>query len=183
MALRVKGQAFRSVLAALSKLEGREVHDRVMDVLPDEISKALRSGAIVAGGWYSIEWYAALYDAASQICGRPMGRELGRESARADLSGVYRFFTFILSPESLVARAPKIFAMVFEGAEAQAFDARRGHIGVEYGNCAGFTPDIWDDVRAGTEMIIERSGGKDVRSRVLAGGGNASMMRAEFDWR
>jgi hypothetical protein len=32
-------------------------------------------------------------------------------------------------------------------------------------------------------MIIERSGGKDVRSRVLAGGGNASMMRAELDWR
>jgi hypothetical protein len=71
MGLRVKGQAFRSVLAALAKLEGHETHDRVIDALPTELSRALQSGAIVAGGWYSIAWYAALYDAASQICRRP----------------------------------------------------------------------------------------------------------------
>jgi hypothetical protein len=180
--LRVKGQALRSVLAALAKIEGNDAHDRAIAALPDDVSTALRSGAIVAGGWYPIEWYAAIYDAASRVAGRPMGRELGRESARADLSGIFRFFTFILSPESIVARAPRIFAMVFEGATGSAYDVRPGHIGIEYRNCVGFTPDIWEDVRAGTEMILERSGAKNVGSRVAAGGGHAPTMRAEFDW-
>ena len=170
------------MLGALAKLEGHAVQARAIEALPEDFREAWRSGAIVAGGWYPIEWYAALYDAASQAAGKPMGRALGRESARADLSGVYRFITLELSPESLVARTPRVFGLVFEGAEAEALEARRGYVCVEYRKCLGFTPEIWDDVVAGTEMVIERGGGRDIRSRVLTGGGRQTAMKAEFSW-
>lgn len=170
------------MLAALTKLEGKGVYEQTVMELPAPLADAWTSGAIVAGGWYPVEWYAALYAAASKAAGKPMGRLLGRESARADLSGVYRFFTFILSPESLVARTPKFFAMVFKGAEAEAVDVRRGYVCIEFRKCDGFTAQIWDDVLAGTEMVVELAGGTDIRSKILAGGGRSPSMKVEVEW-
>lgn len=180
--LRVKGQAFRSVLAALAKLEGKAVYERTVEQLPEAFVNDWRAGAIVSGGWYPVEWYAALYETASKVAGKPMGRPLGRESARADLTGVYRFVTLVLSPESLVARTPKVFSLAFEGAEAEALEARKGYVCIEYRKCAGFTAQIWDDVMAGTEMVIELAGGTDIRGKILAGGGRNPTMKAAFEW-
>src|SRR5437868_2301798 len=118
--VRAKGMAFRAFLTTLERLRGTDAVEATLAALPPEIARALRLGEVVASGWYPVEWYRELHTAMNSACGEPgldLSRRIGFESTVADFRGVYRLLLRVVSTETLVSQAPRLFGMFFEGGE------------------------------------------------------------------
>src|SRR5439155_6829587 len=59
--VRVKGVNFKTLLSTLARIHGQQSVDATLKELPAEVEEALRLGAVVASGWYPIDWYRALH--------------------------------------------------------------------------------------------------------------------------
>lgn len=83
---RVKGVAFRSVFAGLGKLRGEAAQFACMASPGEELRNGFTYGAIVSGGWYSIDWYKELFRAirSSSGEGKELLHEIGRECSCVD---------------------------------------------------------------------------------------------------
>jgi hypothetical protein len=178
--VRCKGVMFRSTLNALDRLRGEGAADRALALLSPEVSHALRGG-LVATGWYPVAWLRELHDAAQRACGSgpQLARAIGYEAARADFRGVYRFLASLLAPEKLIELTPRIW----DGGRTQFTEAREGMSSGRYTECRGFDHNIWESIIGGSIAILEIGGAKNVRIRVVTGGGDGDdAMECEGRW-
>lgn len=169
---RVRGVPILSLLGAVRTLAGYDAVNRMMGVLPVGLRDAVGHRQLVSKEWYPLGWYRALHAAAQKATGR--GRELakliGRETTRADFSGVNRVFLLVMSPQALIAKAPKVFEQYFTEGTIVTPEVRAGFTRLEWRGCAGFDRNVWDDMVGSVEALIELAGGRDVRVEVLSGG-------------
>lgn len=104
---KVKGGMLRSHLAWVREFHPGDV-DRLLKQLPPEMTKDL-SGVILATTWYPFEWLIKLDRVIDEIFGSGRGElfaELGRYSARQNLSTTYRGFNRDDNHEFFVNSAP-----------------------------------------------------------------------------
>jgi hypothetical protein len=183
MGVRIKGQSFIGFLATLNMIHGPEAHRQVMLRLPKELAQALSSGGVTAMGWYPIAWHSGLHAAAREVCGIGVSRQIGREAARRDLNTIYRFILRFMSPETLLAQSSKVFALFCDGGKCTVTLAKKGSARILYSDCPGASRGMWEQVIAGTEVMIEACGGRLVSSKALSGGddGDASLLGL-FTW-
>jgi len=147
----------------------------------------MRLGAIVANGWYPVEWYRQLHLAMHSACrmvggGPELSWRLGREAAQDEFSGVYRYLLKVLAPETLVAQVPRAFGMYFKGGTVKMTQGRRGHGVLEFDGWHGFDRGIWADVIGGAEGILIARGATNVHHRILRGGGAEAHLVVEYGW-
>jgi len=173
------------LIVALERLRGRDEVERTFRALPREIERAIRDGAVVASGWYPIDWYRELHAAMRTACretGYELAHELGREATQSDFSGIYRLMLRVVSSELLVSQAPRIFRMYFAGGEVGMAEVDSGWGVIEFVGWHGFDRAIWADVMGGIEGILLARQATDVRSRVIRGGGSDGSLRVEYRW-
>ena len=182
--MRVKGQSFKSIVAARGVLEGPRAVETMLARAPDDLAAALRSGAVVSGGWYPVEWYVALHRAAADATGRgtDLAEALSAEAVRQNFRGIYRFFALVITPEGIMARAPRAFRLFFSAGTPIVHAARPGFVDNEFVNCDGFDEHVWADAIGASKAMITFAGGHDVASRVLTGGHRSRSMRVELSW-
>ncbi len=184
-AVRAKGMAFCSFLTTLERLRGSHRVEETLAELPPDIARALRLGEVVASGWYSIDWYRELHGAMNRACGETgleLSRRIGRESTIADFRGIYRLLLRVISSETLVTQAPKLFGMFFEGGQVTMLEVDKGFGVVDFTGWQGFDRAIWSDVTGAVEGVLVARRAVDVRSRVLRGGGSDGHLRLECRW-
>jgi hypothetical protein len=181
--VRVKGVNFKTLLSTLARIHGQQSVDATLSLLPPEIEEALRLGAVVASGWYPIDWYRALHVAIHTACsgGLELSRQLGRESSIDDFRGIYRYLLKVISSEVLVAQAPRVFQMYFKGGEVMMTDSSRCAGVLDFRGWHGFDKAIWADVTGGVEGILVARGAAAVRQRVLRGG-SEDHLTVEYRW-
>jgi hypothetical protein len=140
--------------------------------LPADLREAIRYRRITGEMWYPLSWYRALHAAAQDATGmgRVLARMLGRETTRADFSGVNRVFLFVLSPQALLAKAPRVYEQYFTTGTVSTPEIRRGQARVRFEGCKGFDRNIWDDMTGSVEVLVELAGGRDVRVEIVSGG-------------
>jgi hypothetical protein len=184
-AVRTKGIAFRAFLTTLERLRGSDSVEATLAALPPEISGPLRLGEVVASGWYPVAWYRELHAAMNRACGETgfdLSRRIGIESTIADFRGIYRLLLRVVSSETLVSQAPKLFKMFFDGGEVAMIETAKGFGVIEFSGWHGFDRAIWSDVAGAVEGVLVARRAFDVRSRVLRGGGSEALLRLECRW-
>lgn len=176
---------FRSTVNALASLRGQEAADRALALLSPELGQAMRSGGVAASGWYPVAWLRELHGAAQRACGAgpQLARAIGYEAAGADFRGVYRLLASLLSPETLLSLAPRVWRTYWDGGQTKLLEARKGMSrGLTFG-CHGFDRSIWESIIGGSIALLEIGGAKNVRMRVVAGGGDGDdAMDCEARW-
>jgi hypothetical protein len=169
-----RGVPILSFLGALRTLAGYDAVNRMMGLLPPELRDAIGHRKLVSKDWYPLSWYRVMHAAAQEATGR--GRELakliGRETTRADFSGVNRVFLLVMSPQALIAKAPRVYEQYYTRGTVSTPTCRAGSALLVWRGCAGFDRNMWDDMLGSVEALLELAGGRDVHVEILAGGGD-----------
>jgi hypothetical protein len=183
---RAKGVNFRTFIKMLRKLRSDRVAESTLDLAPAELARSFRAGLVFSGNWYPLSWYADLHRAAQQAAGAgpELARTIGLEAVRDDLSGIYRIFLLVVSPEFVLGKAPLLFNTYYDTGTMTVTDAARGHARAQWRGCAGFDQNLWLDVEGSCQAGLEAAGARDVAFTVLAGGGDGdATMELEARWR
>jgi hypothetical protein len=180
-----KGLNLRTLLQSVRVICGQGIAEQMVHLLPSEVGDAVRYGRIVVGGWYPVGWYAAMHDAVQAAAGGglELARALGRESTRADFRGPYRFFAIILTPQTMIVKAPKAFRMSWDTGTVTVVDARRGAARASFRGCAGWNQLLWHDMVGAIEALVEVGGGRTPRVAILGGGSDGQdFMDVDLRW-
>jgi hypothetical protein len=171
---RVKGIVFKTSMVTLGELYGPEALEQIKARLPPELAEKLKINVIFTGNWYPLAWYRSLYEASQQVTG--VGVELPRlltlENLKKDLSFVYRMFVRLMSPETVISRAAKLFGSYHDTGTMEILEHRPGWARGRCTGCVGFDRNVWAGILGGCEAALVASGVKQVRMQVTAGGGD-----------
>jgi hypothetical protein len=182
---KIKGIAFLSVMRALERLRGKDAADAALAAMPEEPRSGLRYGRIVAGGWYPIEQYRDLFAAVGSTTneGERIIHELGREAARLDMTGVYKAVFKLLSPQIIFNLSARLFSNYYNTGKVTIIESRHGFVQASWTGCKGFNRHLWVEVLASAEMYLELAGAKNIRMRILLGGGqDDAFAEAQAHW-
>lgn len=174
MGPQVKGIAMRSALRALEQLRGSPVVESTVMAMPKELSSAIRYGTLIAASWYPMEWYRDFFSAVVATTGdsERLVREIGRESARLDMMGIYKTAFKLLSPQALFGLSTRLFSNYYDTGAVSIVESRKGYARAKWTNCSGFNRNLWVEIFGSSEMFLELAGATHVRTRLLAGGQN-----------
>ncbi len=164
MAGSIKGGVLTSRLAFLEGRGGAEAVRRVLTTLPEE-DRALLSGAIAGAGWYPFDTGSRL-DAAIEAelgGGDALFREMGKQSARDNLSPAQRAFVRERDPYALLKAAASIYRLYYDTGR-RTFERRgvrtlvlRTHDSTTFSRADCLTVVGWH------EQVIAMCGGSNVR--------------------
>jgi hypothetical protein len=168
----IKGVAIRGALMAIDRRCPPGTRQKMVARLADPIAPAVEHESFLAAGWYPLVYLREIYGAALAVTGRELDlvRELSREATLEDFRGIYRFLTFVLSPEFLIRRAPGLFSRYYDTGSLSVPEARPGHCRAVFIGCRDFDLVLWEDVIAGACAILEACGAKDIRTTRVRGG-------------
>jgi hypothetical protein len=182
---RVKGVAFRSVYASLGKLRGAAAQRSVLTEASPELRDGFEYGAIVPGGWYSIDSYKELLCAIRSTTseGKELIHEIGRQCTRDDMSGVYSMLAKLISPQSLFSLSQRVFSNYYSVGKVVVVESRRGYSHARWSNCHRFDENMWTEILGSCAELLEIGGARNVRARILSGGQDATdEMEATAHW-
>jgi hypothetical protein len=183
---RAKGVNFRTFLKILRKLKGDRVAEAALDLAPPELARNFRAGLVFSGNWYPLAWYADLHRAAQKAAGTgpELARVIGLEAVKDDLSGIYRIFLLVVSPEFVLGKAPLLFNTYYDTGTMTVTNSARGRARAQWSGCAGFDRNVWLDLQGSCQAGLEAAGARDVVINLLAGGADGdTTMEIEARWR
>ena len=184
MGIRVKGQSFVGFERTLVELKGPTVMAELMPLLPSELALKLRNREILSIGWYPMEWYGALHQAAQALHGVSISREIGRRATRHDVTHLYRFILRFLSPNTLMGQLKRLHSLIAEGGEVEVEENREGVARVRFSQCEGCNHGTWEDMLGSFETLIELCGGQEAKATVTSGGNDGDdSMTCVLSWR
>ena len=164
----------RSVEAVL----GPDVYQRTLDELPLPVRDALRYGQITPSSWVSMSWHAALHEAmiTASRSGPTVCRRVAKHTTEEHFRTIYRVFARLIGPEDAFAKASSILGTYYSHAKIEIRESRKGYVCVDFRQCIGFTPAIWENICGACEAVLEICGAQTVRLRIIAGA------KAGDDW-
>jgi hypothetical protein len=170
-----KGIGFRNFVTCLGRLKGPGAVAAMLAALPADLAGQLRDELLFSGNWYPLAWYRELHRAAQQATGAgpELARAIGYESVKADLSGIYKIFILVVSPQFLLARAPRLFGNYYDTGTMTVLEAERGRARARWSGCAGFDANVWQDILGGCEAALHAAGAKELVFDTITGGGDA----------
>lgn len=161
----VKGTAVDASLRYVRERFGEASLATVLAALPDADRKAL--GAVLASSWYPMGTFLRfMQEAQRQLGGREADvvRRMGRASCEYGVTGVYRIFFKLGSPEFIIGRAARVFASYYDSGELRVVEGRAGRAVVELANLGGSAPEFCDRIYGWMERTLELAGAKNLRS-------------------
>lgn len=186
MERRLKGINFVGTLKALERNKGAEVRARVEAHVPGEAGEALRTGSVVANGWYPASWYAALLASIVDVTreGERFVASLSRDAVRADFETLFKIVRLFLSPKVALAQSLRVSRRYVDGGEIEVVAASESHMHYRMSEYHGYTRLMWRDFVGGIEGVLESMGCQDLEARILAGGRDGDHhLELELRWR
>jgi len=182
--IRTKGSNILAVVTVLESVHSLELRNTVLAEMPGQGGDDLRSHALIAAGWYPIAWYRDLLATVVRHSDPSIVRKLGRASTRQNVSTVHRIFMRMISPHTLMTQGARVFSSYFEDATVSVQNVDKQVERILWKGCHGFDKNCWRDQLGSTEELVEMSGAKLLRSRIVSGGedGDAEMV-LEIAWK
>jgi hypothetical protein len=155
----IKGQAFRSYLECVRSVWGPTVAQELIAHLPIELSEARPRRAIVSSGWYPVAWYRSYYAALGALLPGALDLPaiIGQKTAKAELSGIYRFVLNLTSPELIARHIDRVVATFMRGGTVEASVTKGSFVG-RFRGWLGVDRTIWQEVLSGGQVILEATG-------------------------
>ncbi len=171
---RCKGIPLKAIHANTGRLFGEKAQRALLEQVPSELREALSYGRIVASGWYPLSWLSAMHREAQVVTGSggELSRRFGYLGAKESFSGVYQVFIGLMNPSFVISKTAVAFGKYYEIGHAESTLRSRGHAELRFQGCDGFDANLWLAVFGACEAVLELSGGRNIRVRVLEGGGD-----------
>jgi hypothetical protein len=170
---RIKGVAFRTLDLCFERLRGETARTGARGLMPHELAEAFRYRTLLAANWYPVSWYRETFRAFRAMTreGPELARELGRLTARHDMSSVYKQITArLISPQALLALSQRLFHTYYDTGECDVVESRPGYAHVRCANCVGWDHNVWMEFAGSCESLVDIAGGNNPRLRVMSGG-------------
>lgn len=182
MGCEIKGQTFNGLLVALETLCGPDARAKVLPHLDRELRLLVERGAVMASGWYDLRWYSELATGMAREFPDVSGLELGRIGMRHDINRFSRFVLSFASPAMLFKMSAMLMGMYFRGgATLSAVPSASGGV-ARFSGMDGACDATWQAICGAVVAFVELSGGKNVQSVVVAGGGDETFCELHVTW-
>lgn len=171
---KLKGINFSGTLGALERRHGPDARAEVEARLPGVVGDRLRTGSLLASGWYPASWYDALLRTITeQVSTEPHEvRALAREAVRADFQTLFRIVRLFMSPQFALQQSMRVSRRYVDGGTIDVVEARDGLIHYRFSDYGGYTRLMWLDFVGGIEGVLETLGAREPTARFLDGGGD-----------
>lgn len=113
--MKVKGNIIKSRIAYVKERFGQPAWEQVLAALPEADRRRL--GTVMNVGWYEFELGDRLDKAVVSVLGggnTQVFREMGKASARENLTGVHSSFLEPREPQKFMAKAPVIYRFYYD---------------------------------------------------------------------
>ncbi len=164
----IKGVAFRGTVDFIKARAGEEGLKKAMEKLPEEARKQF-GRSLLATEYYPLDWLIALQVAACEVVGgdrRTVLKDIGKFAAENALTGVYKIFVKLGSPEYFFKKSSQVFDNYFRGLQGQTMniiEQTKGYGKVQFPAIPGGHADYCRRLDGFFEKVLELSGGKDAR--------------------
>ena len=161
----VKGTAVVASVRYVRERFGDEALARVLERLPAEESRVL-GGGILASAWYPMPLFLDfMQEVERQLAAQEpqVIRRMGRASAEYGITGVYKIFFKLGSPEFIIGRAARVFGSYYDTGEIVVVESRAGRAVLDLGGFAG-APQFCERILGWMEKTVEMAGAKKLRS-------------------
>jgi hypothetical protein len=181
---KVKGTAIQSSLRYVRERFGEEALQAVLAALPAADSADL-SGAL-ASSWCSMESLLRFMQEAKRQLGPrepDVLRNMGRASCDYGVTGVYKVFFRVGSPEFIIGRATRVFSSYYDTGRIAVVESRDGRAVVEVTGLEGSTPEFCERIYGWMSRTLELAGAKGLKSaHSLCVHRGDPVCRFEGDW-
>lgn len=162
---RVKGTAVQSSLRYVRERFGEEALGTVVAALPEGEQAAL--GSILASSWYPMPAFLRFMQEASRALGArepEVIRNMGRASADYGVTGVYKIFFKVGSPEFIISRATRVFSSYYDTGRITVVESRQGRAVVEVSGLEESAPEFCERIYGWMHRTLELAGATGLRS-------------------
>ena len=163
---KVKGTAVQSSLRYVRERFGEDALVRVIEALPDGDRNVLGHG-VLASSWYTTEALLRfMQEAERQLRAQEpdVVRRMGRASCDYGLSGVYKIFFKVGSPEFIISRAARVFSSYYDTGELRMAESGHGRAVAELVGFEGGAPQFCERIFGWMQRTLELAGAKNLRS-------------------
>lgn len=169
---RLKGVNFHGTLGALERRFGKEAVERVKQRTRGDGGDALRTGAIVTGGWYPAHYYDALLEAIELEFPAVRGivHDLSYEAVTNDFQTLFKVVSLVARPEWALQGASRVMTRYVEGGHVEVREAREGLVHFQFSDFHGYTRRMWEDFVAGLEAVIDMMRVRRLPTKIVSGG-------------
>jgi hypothetical protein len=162
----VKGTAIQSSLRFVRERFGAAAVDAILRALPAERCGVL-SGAILVSAWYPLEVLLAyMKEAERQLGARDpeLLYDMGQASCDHGVTGVYKVFFKVGSPEFVTSRSARVFSSYYDTGELRLLESRDGYSAVEVVGIEPSAPELCLRLHGWLHRTLELAGARNVRS-------------------
>jgi hypothetical protein len=184
----LKGVAARAILEFVKARKDEATANSLLDRLSPEL-RAPFGKMILPTSFYPMSSFLALQHAGITAVGgdkRDQLRQLGRFASENALTGVYRIFLKVGSPEFIISKASRMFGNYFQNLPDETFrvlgsTSKSAHIAMD--RFTGGHPDFCRRLDGYFERLVELSGGKNVRLAHILCAFNTSPPGDHCEWK
>lgn len=162
----VKGTAVQSSLRYVRERFGEGPFARVIEALPEGDRAAFGHG-VLASSWYAMDALLRFMQEAERQLGAQepdVVRRMGRASCDYGVTGVYKIFFKVGSPEFIIARAARVFASYYDTGALKVVESGAGRAVVELTGLEGGAPQFCERIYGWMQRTLELAGAKNLRS-------------------
>lgn len=169
--MKVKGTTISFFPDYIRDKHGKDKYEQWLNSLPPN-SKSIYQGRILSSAWYPLK--DGLIVPLKSICEQFHGGdvkgafEIGKYSADWGLSGIYKIFVMMGSPESLAKKATTVFPSYYEGITSNVVVAEPGRAVMRIEAFPDADQYIENRIMGYMNRAVEICGGKNVKSRMTS---------------
>ena len=162
----VKGTAVQSSLRYVRERFGEDSLARVIEALPETDRKAFGHG-VLASSWYGMDAFLRfMQEAERQLRAQEPDviRRMGRASCEYGVTGVYKIFFKVGSPEFIISRAARVFSSYYDSGELRIAESGTKRVVAELAGLEGGATQFCERIYGWMQRTLELAGAKNLRS-------------------
>jgi hypothetical protein len=161
----VKGTAVQSSMRYVRERFGEEPLEKILAALPESDRAPLAS--VLASSWCPMPAFLRFMQEAKRQLGSrepDVLRNMGRASAEYGVTGVYKIFFKVGSPEFIISRATRVFSSYYDTGRIAVVESRAGRTVVEVTGLEGSAPEFCERIYGWMHRTLELAGAKGLES-------------------
>lgn len=165
-----KGTNFNGALRSLERTRGKAVREQVEAALRGPVGEAVRSGQLLAVGWYPVSWYLELQRTMQEVTGEgpSLTRELAAVATADDFTALHKLVIRALSAETVAKHAHRLLTLYWRGGTIVIANASKDMVLARFSGWNGFGAILWEDMAGSISAILSLVGARPPRVRIVA---------------
>ena len=162
----VKGTAVQSSMRYVKERFGENALARVIERLPEGDRGSFGHGAL-SSAWYGMDAFLRfMQEAEKQLHAQEpdLVRRMGRASCEYGVTGIYKIFFKVGSPEFIISKAARVFGSYYDTGELKIAQSGPGLAVAELVGFEGGAPQFCERIYGWMQRTLEMSGAKGLRT-------------------